>query len=127
MAFGTLIIKEMNQLSDEEFLEQLKENPYPDFYIGLEAFQHSAQFDSSMIVYFGKRLSRLVVNDCNERSVRHGLEVIQQQQDDDETSAAYLAGTTLRRYIQSGLREARSWSLSGAGRCPFFAAAFDSS
>jgi len=86
MALGALIIKERMQLTDEELVEQLKENPYLQFFIGLEAFQYSAPFDASMIVYFRKRLPVSVVNDCNERIVRHGLEVIKQQQDDDESS-----------------------------------------
>jgi transposase, IS5 family len=86
MALGALIIKERMQLTDEELVEQLKENPYLQFFIGLEAFQYSAPFDASMMVYFRKRLPVSVVNDCNERIVRHGLEVIKQQQDDDESS-----------------------------------------
>jgi hypothetical protein len=86
MELGALIIKERMQLTDEELVEQLKENPYLQFFIGLEAFQYSAPFDASMMVYFRKRLPVSVVNDCNERIVRHGLEVIKQQRDDDESS-----------------------------------------
>jgi transposase, IS5 family len=64
----------------------LKENPYLQFFIGLEAFQYSAPFDASMMVNLRKRLPVSDVNDCNERIVRHGLEAIKQQQDDDEPS-----------------------------------------
>jgi len=42
----------------------------------LEAFQYSPPFDPSMMVYFRKRLPEAVVNDCNERIVRHGLKMI---------------------------------------------------
>lgn len=52
------------------------ENPYLKFLIGLEVFQFSVPFDPSMIVYFRMRLPEAVVNDCNERIVRHGLKVI---------------------------------------------------
>ena len=76
MALGALIIKARLGLTDEELVEQIKENPYFQFFIGLEAFQYSAPFDSSMMVYFRKRLPEAVVNDCNERIVRHGLKVI---------------------------------------------------
>ncbi len=75
MALGALIIKARMGLTDEELVEQIKENPYPQFFIGLKAFQHSAPFDPSMMVYFQKRLPESVVNDCNERVVRHGLSV----------------------------------------------------
>jgi hypothetical protein len=77
MALGALIIKARLGLTDEELVEQIKENPYLQFFIGLEAFQYSAPFDPSMMVYFRKRLPEAVVNDCNERIVRHGLKVIQ--------------------------------------------------
>ena len=76
MALGALIIKARLGLTDEELVGQIKENPYLQFFIGLEVFQHSAPFDPSMMVYFRKRLPETVVNDCNERIVRHGLKVI---------------------------------------------------
>jgi len=76
MALGALIIKSRLGLTDEELVEQIKENPYLQFFIGLEAFQYSAPFDPSMMVYVCRRLPEAVVNDCNERIVRHGLNVI---------------------------------------------------
>ena len=76
MALGALIIKARLGLTDEELVEQIKENPYLQFFIGLESYQYSAPFDPSMMVYFRKRLPESVVNDCNERIVRHGLNVI---------------------------------------------------
>jgi hypothetical protein len=63
-------------LTDEELVEQIKENPYLQFFLGLEGFQYSSAFDPSVMVYFRKRLPESVVNDCNERIVRHGLNVI---------------------------------------------------
>ena len=76
MALGALIIKARLGLTDEELVEQIKENPYLQFFLGLEGFQYSSPFDPSMMVYFRKRLPESVVNDCNERIVRHGLNVI---------------------------------------------------
>jgi IS5 family transposase len=83
MALGALIIKARMGLTDEELVEQIKENPYLQFFIGLEAFQYSAPFDPSMMVYFRKRLPESVVNDCNERIVRHGMCVIRSSAADD--------------------------------------------
>lgn len=79
MALGALIIKARLGLTDEELVEQIKENPYLQFFIGLKAFQNSAPFDPSMMVYFRRRLPEAVINDCNERIVRHGLAVIQSE------------------------------------------------
>jgi IS5 family transposase len=61
MALGALIIKARLGLTDEELAEQIKENPYLQFFIGLEAFQYSAPFDPSMMVYFRKRLPESVI------------------------------------------------------------------
>jgi hypothetical protein len=86
MALGALIIKARQGVTDEELVEQIKENPYLQFFIGLESFQYSAPFDSSMMVYFRKRLPEAVINDCNERIVRHGLNLIRSVEsvDDDD-------------------------------------------
>jgi hypothetical protein len=90
MALGALIIKARLGLTDEELVEQIKENPYLQFFIGLEAFQYSAPFDSSMMVYFRKRLPEAVVNDCNERIVCHGMKVIRamDSHDSDDDSGS---------------------------------------
>jgi IS5 family transposase len=84
MALGALIIKARLGFTDEELVEQIKENPYLQFFIGLEAFQYSAPFDPSMMVYFRKRLPASVLNDCNERIVRHGLNVIRSSDSNDQ-------------------------------------------
>jgi hypothetical protein len=83
MALGALIIKARLGVTDEELVEQIKENPYLQFFIGLEAFQYSAPFDPSMMVYFRKRLPDAVVNDCNERIVRYGLKLIRSSDSQD--------------------------------------------
>ena len=83
MALGALIIKARLGLTEEELVEQIKENPYLQFFISLEAFQYSAPFDPSMKVYYRKRLPEAVVNDYNERIVRHRLKVIRSSVDHD--------------------------------------------
>jgi hypothetical protein len=87
MALGALIIKARLNLTDEELVEQIKENPYLLFFIGLEAFEYTALFDPSMMVCFRKRLPESDVNDCNERIIHHCLTVNQStasQDDHDE-------------------------------------------
>jgi hypothetical protein len=86
MALGALIIKARLGLTDEELVEQIKENPYLQFFIGLEAFQTSAPFDPSLMVYFRRRLPESVINDSSERIVRYGLNVIRsaESQDDED-------------------------------------------
>jgi IS5 family transposase len=94
MAPGALIIKARLGLTDEEVVEQIKDSPYLQFFIGLEAFQYSAPFDPSMMVYFCKRLPEAVVNDCNERIVRHGLNLIRSSDSNDQVDNNRTGGGT---------------------------------
>jgi len=52
MALGSLIINARLGLTDEELVEQIKENSYLQFLIGFRGYQYSAQFAPSMMVYF---------------------------------------------------------------------------
>ena len=112
MALGALIIKARLRLTDEELVEQIKENPYLQLFIGLKAFQDSAPFDPSMMVYFRKRLPEAVINDCNERIVRHGLAVIQSEiaegPDDDQDGGSSSGGP---QQVQATKEEGNQGSL----------------
>lgn len=52
MALGSLIIKEQLGVSDRETVEQIKENPYLQYFIGLRTYSFEAPFESSMLVHF---------------------------------------------------------------------------
>jgi IS5 family transposase len=66
MALGALILKERCGCSDEELVEQVKENPYMQYFIGLPGFQKKAPFDPSMMVYFRKRFDAKTLLEINE-------------------------------------------------------------
>ena len=66
IALGSLIIKEKLGLSDEETVEQIRENPYLQYFLGYEAYHDEQPFDPSMMVHFRKRLGASVVNGINE-------------------------------------------------------------
>lgn len=55
MAIGTLIIKERYGLSDEDVVEEIRMNPYLQYFIGLSKFMHKAPFDASSITRLRKR------------------------------------------------------------------------
>ena len=52
---GLCSSKKKGGFSDEEVVEQIKENPYLQYFIGLPEFQKEAPFDPSMMVHFRKR------------------------------------------------------------------------
>ena len=69
MALGALIIKERLNCSDEEHVEQVRENPYLQFFLGLEAFQQGSPFEASMMVHFRKRITAEMLCEINETLV----------------------------------------------------------
>jgi transposase, IS5 family len=66
IALGALIIKERLGTSDEKTVQQIRENPYLQYFLGFEAYQYSPLFDPSMFVYFRKRLGDQSVAEINE-------------------------------------------------------------
>lgn len=54
-ALGALLIKERLGLTDRETVEAIRENPYLQFFIGLEEFTLERPFDASLMVDFRKR------------------------------------------------------------------------
>jgi hypothetical protein len=70
MALGALIIKERLGTSDEETVEQIRENPYLQFFLGLTEYSNEAPFEASMMVHFRKRLNLEIVGQINEEVVK---------------------------------------------------------
>jgi hypothetical protein len=55
VALGALLIKEREGLTDRGTVEAIQENPYMQFFIGLEEFTEEPAFDASLMVDFRKR------------------------------------------------------------------------
>jgi len=66
MALGALIIQTKLGLTDEETVAQIQENPYLQYFLGYESYRDEKSFDSSMMVYFRKRLNLKELSEINE-------------------------------------------------------------
>ena len=51
-AFSALLIKQRLGLTDEETVEQIRENAYMRFFLGFAGYSTKAPFDPSMMVHF---------------------------------------------------------------------------
>jgi len=69
MALGALIIKEKLGISDRSTVEQIRENPYLQYFIGLSSYSNGLAFDPSLLVHFRQRISPNLINKVNERMV----------------------------------------------------------
>jgi hypothetical protein len=75
MALGALIIKEKLGISDLETVEQIRENPYLQYFIGQSNYSNELAFDPSLLVYFCQRIILNLINKMNERMVKKMQEI----------------------------------------------------
>ncbi len=74
LALGALIIKEKLGTSDRETVEQIRENPYLQYFLGFHEYSDNPPFDPSRFVYFRKRISLDLVLKVNELIVQQTLQ-----------------------------------------------------
>ena len=75
MALGALIIKEKLGISDRKTVEQIRKNPYLQYFIGQSSYSNEQAFDPSLLVHFCQRISPNLVNKVNERMVEKMREI----------------------------------------------------
>ena len=88
MALGSLIIKEFLGISDEETIEQLSENPYLQYFVGMSGYCEQAPFDASMMVHFRKRIDMSLVAEINASLVKARREAAETEPRDANSKAS---------------------------------------
>jgi hypothetical protein len=85
VALGALIIKERLGTSDEETVEQIRENPYLQYFLGYKEYVDEKPFDPSLFVYFRKRFGKKRMAKINETIACKALdeEVAKNESDDN--------------------------------------------
>ena len=71
MALGSLIIQKQYGYADRELVEQLAENPYYQYFIGLPGYQQTTPFVPSLLVEFRKRLTDEILGEINEMIIAY--------------------------------------------------------
>jgi transposase, IS5 family len=66
MALGTLIIQTRCGWTDRETVEQIRENPYLQYFLGFREFVQGVPFDASMLVHFRSRFGMELIGQINE-------------------------------------------------------------
>ena len=66
LVVGAVIIKHKLCLSDEETIEQIRENPYLQYFVGLHTFQTDAPFVPSLFVEVRRRMGNKVFEQFNQ-------------------------------------------------------------
>lgn len=70
VAVGALVIKHLLDISDRETISMIKENPYMQYFIGLNHFQPKAVFDPSLFVDLRKRMQLTNYDKINQLLIK---------------------------------------------------------
>lgn len=90
-ALGALIIKERLGITDRETVTAIQENPYLQFFIGLEEFTQDRPFDASLMVDFRKRFGEEGMQRIAEAIALASLQEQEAASSDDDDSASPVA------------------------------------
>ncbi len=83
VALGALILKEKMKSSDEELVEQIRESPYLQYFLGYEGYKYEIPFDASMMVHFRKRLSADILKEVNALIIEKNKADAESHNEDD--------------------------------------------
>lgn len=104
LALGSLIIQTKYQYSDRELVNQLTENPYYQYFIGLPGYQEEPPIDASTLVLFRKRLKMDVIMEANEYMLNAFKEKeSNDKKDDDDDHTNLSAGSSRSDVTESEL------------------------
>ena len=81
IAFGSLYIKENENLVDRSTVKYIAENPYMQYFLGLHEFRDQPLFDPSLMVHFRKRFPADKIEEINRLIV---AAIKKDDQDDDD-------------------------------------------
>ena len=87
VALGALIIKERLGTSDEETVEQIRENPYLQYFLGFKEYADKALFHPTLFVHFRKRISKKMVCEIIESVNKKAVSQIDEPSDKDDTNS----------------------------------------
>ena len=82
VALGALIIREHLKTTDRLTVEQIRENPYLQYFLGFAGYADKAPFHHTSMVHFRKRFDEEILAQISELIVQTALHNKQEQRDD---------------------------------------------
>ena len=76
-AIGALIIKKRYKFSDEDIVDEIRENPYLQYFLGFPAYSNARPFDPSVMTWFRERVTPDMLSEVNDY-------IISSKEEDDE-------------------------------------------
>ena len=81
-ALGSLLIQKQLKFSDRELVEEIRENPYFQYFIGMSEYTDEEPYAASLLVDFRKRLDEETLAKINEQIIEYNLK----SENDDDNS-----------------------------------------
>ena len=75
LAVGSLMLREKLQLSDEELVQQIRENHYLQFFLGFKSYRDEPPFDPSVLTKWRKRFTAEILKDINRMIVNQQKDI----------------------------------------------------
>lgn len=87
MAIGSIVIKKRYGFSDEDITEEIRENPYLQYFLGFEEYSSAPPFDPSMMTWFRERVTLEILAEVNDY-------IIGRKKKDEKEDPPSAGGTT---------------------------------
>jgi hypothetical protein len=85
LAFASLYIQNRLVITDEETVEQIRENPSMQYFCGFESYTTKKPFDSSLMVHFRKRITAEMMKEISEEAfIRHAKKAIDEEENNND-------------------------------------------
>ena len=102
LVIGAVIIKHKLSLSDRETIQQIQENPYLQYFVGLPEYQNKEPFTSSLFVAIRKRMgddvferfNQAIINSLENKKKARPVANSDKDNDDGPTQGEGLESTT---------------------------------
>jgi hypothetical protein len=81
IVIGSVIIKHLKSLSDEDTIEEIRENPYMQYFLGFAEYTYEQVFTPSLFVTIRKRLGKEEFDAMIDDIIKRTEEIIANQED----------------------------------------------
>jgi len=94
LAFAALYIQRYLKITDDETVNQIRENPSMQFFCGFENYTTEKPFDSSLMVHFRKRITAVMMKEITKEAfAAEAKKAIEKEHNDDDNGEAPGAGS----------------------------------
>jgi len=71
IAIGAMIIKHLKSLADEDTVQEIRENPYLQYFLGYSEYRYDQPFAASLFVSFRRRLGQAAFQELTDRFIAY--------------------------------------------------------